>query len=249
MIRAFFILNAFLLCVAGLMAGCEQKSKAQKIIDQTIAHHGGEHYQQAVIEFDFRKRHYKIALDNGHYQYESWFTDATETGHDILSNTHYIREINGKAMDLSKKDSTKYASSLNSVAYFTLLPYPLNDPAVIKEYLGEATIAGEPYHKVHITFKETKGGKDFEDVFVYWFHQQTHQMDYLAYKYQTDEGGSRFRKAINPRTINGIYFADYINYEGPYPVESINDFDELFEQGALNELSRIELRNIVVELL
>lgn len=230
-----------------MLAACDQMPVGQQVVNKAIATHGGEHYQHADIKFDFRDRHYKILLDGGNYQYESWFTDSTGSVHDLLNNNHYKREINNEWLNLSDQDSAKYANSLNSVAYFALLPEPLEDAAVVKKYLGEVTLEGQPYHKVFVSFKEEQGGKDFEDIFVYWFHKETYQMDYLAYLYHTDEGGTRFRKAINPRDVNNIHFADYINYEGPYPIDSINHFDQLFEQGKLEELSRIELRNIEVQ--
>lgn len=71
-------------------------------------------------------------------------------------------------------------------------------------------------------------------------------MDYFAYEYQRDEGGSRFRKAYNQREVGGILFADYINYEGPYPTDSLASFDKFYEQGKLEELSVIESENVEV---
>jgi hypothetical protein len=93
---------------------------------------------------------------------------------------------------------------------------------------------------VQITFQQQGGGKDFEDVFIYWFDKDTYQLDYLAYYYNTDETGIRFREAYNRQTVDGILFQDYVNYE---PIDSnitVHQTDEQFERGLLKELSRIQ---------
>ncbi|MBK8501742.1 MAG: hypothetical protein IPL46_05765 [Saprospiraceae bacterium] len=71
--------------------------------------------------------------------------------------------------------------------------------------------------------------------------------DYLAYNYQTDGGGSRFRRAINRREVGGILFADYVNYKTDPETLYILNFDSLFETGALDSLSLIATENVVVK--
>ena len=39
-------------------------------------------------------------------------------------------------------------------------------------------------------------------------------MDHLAYSYETDGGGVSFRKGHNFRELNGMRFADYVNFKG-----------------------------------
>lgn len=229
-----------------LLYACTPQPTAQSIIDQAIARHGGDKYKSAVIEFDFRDRHYKAVLDQGLFSYERSWTDSLGRVHDILTNEGFSRTINNQPHEVSAEYARRYSNSVNGVIYFALLPYHLNDPAVIKTYVGKADVEGELYHKIQVTFREEKGGEDHEDVFVYWIHQDTFRMDYMAYEFQEDGGGSRFRKAYNQREVGGILFADYINYGGPYPADTLANFDELYEQGELEELSRIELENIVV---
>lgn len=77
---------------------------------------------------------------------------------------------------------------------------------MIKEYVGEVTIKGEPYHKIMVTFQQVGGGKDHDNKFYYWFHKENHTLDYLAYS----KFGNRFRAAYNIRIVNGIRFADYV---------------------------------------
>ncbi len=223
-------------------------NEAQRIVDAAIAAHGLERVDGRRIEFDFRGRHYVSERRGGAFTYERIFTDSTGRAiRDVLTNEGIHREVNGQLVELSAKDSAAYANSVNSVLYFALLPYNLNDPAVQKEYLGEGEVRGEPYDKVRITFRQEGGGKDFEDEFVYWFHRDRHTLDYLAYNYQTDGGGARFREAYNVRTVAGIRFADYINYKPVEPSMAVATFDSLLEAGDLEELSRIDTENPVVQ--
>ena len=68
-------------------------------------------------------------------------------------------------------------------------------------------------------------------------------MDYLAYSYEVDGGGVRFREAYNTRKIGGVLFQDYVNYKHLKNTD-VSTFDILFEKGELKELSRIELENV-----
>ncbi len=226
-------------------------SEVERIVDQVVQRHGGDLYKNSMVRFTFRDRVYKATRRGGSFEYERLFTnDAGEEVRDVLNNSGLYREINGARVALTAKDSSAYANSVNSVLYFALLPYFLNDQAVNKEYLGEVTIKNEPYHKIKATFEQQGGGKDFEDVYVYWFHRDSLTMDYLAYNYQTDGGGARFREAYNILNVNGIRFADYINFK-PKDERNLDveTFDRLFEQGDLEELSRIDSENIEVILL
>lgn len=143
--------------------------------------------------------------------------------------------------------AAKYTRSVNSTIYFALLPYGLNDPAVRKKYLGKTTFEGQPYFTIEVTFKKEGGGEDFNDVFLYWIHEKNFTMDYMAYLYYTDGGGLRFRKAYNPRKVNGILFQDFINYQPKDDSVSIAQIENAYKQNLLEELSRIEVTNIQVK--
>ncbi|MEL7534879.1 MAG: DUF6503 family protein, partial [Bacteroidota bacterium] len=141
-----------------------------------------------------------------------------------------------------------YSNSVNSVLYFIRLPYGLNDPAVNKKYLGEESIKGKKYHKIEVTFEQEGGGKDYDDVFVYWLDQQSHYLDYLAYSYETDGGGLRFRKAFNARTIGGIRFQDYVNYKAELQAgREAASLGLLYEAAELDSLSSIINENISLQ--
>lgn len=223
-----------------------EQNEAQRIIDQAIDVHGGDQLENTHISFDFRKRHFEVDMHQGQYQYESFFEDSLGSVHDVLNNQRFTREVNGEKISLSAEDSIAYKNSLNSVIYFALLPYFLNDPAVNKKLLGETMIKGEPYDEIQVTFEQEGGGSDHEDVYIYWIHQEDKTMDYLAYSFHVNEGGTRFREAYNIREIEGIRFADYINYESTAEAFALEDYETLFEEGKVEELSRIELENVEV---
>ncbi len=222
---------------------------AQSIVDSCISVHGGDNYLQARISFDFRGRSYTSIRRGGQYQYERSFVnprDSLEYIHDVLSNEGFYREINGERQIIADSFVNKYSNALNSVIYFACLPYGLNDGAVYKKYIGEVSIKDEPYHKVQISFDEEGGGEDFDDVFIYWIHTKTYQMDYLAYRYHVNGGGVRFREAYHQREVGGIRFADYVNYKMDKTLD-LSEIDKYFEAGVLSKLSLIELENLTVE--
>jgi hypothetical protein len=226
-----------------------QKDRAQQVVDQAIKEHGSDLVDQAFIEFDFRRRHYISDRNHGSYTYKRIFEDKDENKiEDVLTNDGFSRFINGERVNLEQKRATSYSSSVNSVIYFALLPFFLNDQAVIKSYLGEEVIKGERYHKVKVTFRQEGGGKDYDDQYMYWFHKKNATMDYMAYNFHVNGGGSRFREAYNIRMINGIRFADYINYKPKEQNLNIEGFASMFENDELEELSRIQTENIKVEI-
>ncbi len=73
-------------------------------------------------------------------------------------------------------------------------------------------------------------------------------MDYLAYKYFTGKGGMRFREAYNQRTVNGVTIQDYRNLQ-PKIKDGVpfGQIEKAFENGKLEELSIIELKNVKIK--
>jgi hypothetical protein len=225
-------------------------NQAQIIVDQAIAAHGGPILRHAVVAFDFRDKHFTITRNGGLYTYERTYTDSTGAVREVLNNDGIYREVDGVRVPLSEEATTKLATPLNSVPYFALLPFNLNDAAVQKRYLEEVDVEGEPYHKIEVTFQQEDGGSDFEDRFIYWFHKDRHTMDYFAYDYHRDEGGTRFRRAFNVRTIGGVRFADYHNFASDSlsgPETAIERYDEFLRTGAVELLSEIVLDKVTVQ--
>jgi len=229
------------------LVACDTQPDAQEIIDRAIAAHGGEHLDQAQLRFKFRKKDYQVHLNDGVFRYQSEYQDSLGSIHDELSNQGFIRKINNRTAKLSEEDSIVHMDALNSVVYFALLPYFLNDPSANKKLLEETTIQGEPYYKIQVTFDQEGGGTDHEDVFVYWIHQDRYTMDYLAYEFHVNGGGTRFREAYNVREVNGIRLADYNNYESTVENFQLSEYDRLFEEKQVKKLSEIKLENVTVE--
>ncbi|WP_439879995.1 DUF6503 family protein [Pontibacter sp. MBLB2868] len=239
-----------LLCVFVLacLPGCssDDEPNAQEIVDAAIAAHGGANLDQAVVSFRLRDKQYRALRDKDAYLYSRTFTDDS-TGqriHDVLTNSGFTRTVDSEKVELPQERKDAYSASVNSVIYFALLPYFLNDAAVKKAYLGEAKVKGEPYYKVKVTFVQNGGGEDHEDEYVYWIHQKKHTMDYLAYSYVEEDGkGSRFREAVNPRKIGGVLFQDYVNYTSrkDFPLQN---YDKAFEKGELEKVSEINLEEV-----
>ena len=122
---------------------CDDK-KAQHIVDNTIEKHGGSVFQSFRLEFDFRNRHYTAARKDGLFTYTREFTDSTGRIKDVLDNTGLVRYRNDTPIAISEERQRAFTSSVNSVFYFALLPFGLNDKAVNKQQLEDATIKGEP---------------------------------------------------------------------------------------------------------
>lgn len=243
-------LLALAACDGGPSEEASAPGKAESIIRQAALAHGGEHADRVKIEFDFREYHYTIILNGGMFQYERERPDSAGHIRDILTNNGFYREIDGVRTELSEEADSSYASSLNAVSYFMLLPFKLTDEAVQARYLSEEDILGEPYHEIEVTFEREGGGDDYQDRYVYWFHRDRHTMDYFAYDYETDDPGTRFREAYNARTVGGIRFQDYLNFTSETiaaPGDPIERMDSLLAIQELDTVSVIEKTNIVVE--
>lgn len=233
----------FILMIACKPSHKTSQNQGQEWINKAIKTHGGKLYNQSAYQFDFRGKTYQFLHQNQEFSYSVTTLKNTDTLCDVLQNNNFYRSINGTKVVLSEKEKNSYFSSLNSVIYFALLPYKLNDAAVRKNYIGSTYIRQQPYKTIQVTFTKEGGGEDYEDVFYYWIHSQEHTVDYLAYKYHTNGGGIRFREAYNRRSINGIIFQDYINYKADLQ-SKMSELGKLLEQNKLKEVSRIELKNI-----
>jgi len=241
------MIRPFYLCILSfLMFSCDPNEDPQAIIDAAIKTHGGGKFEALTVEFDFRKKHFTVARENGTTIYTREFPhDSLGSIKDVLTNrTDFERYANDTLLDISQEWQGRYGRSVNSVLYFFQLPYGLNDPAVYKKYLGKKILNGKMYDKIKITFAQEGGGDDFEDVFIYWISEVDKTLDYLAYSYTTDGGGTRFRQAVNRRKIEGMVFQDYINFKAAAKDLPIEKHDDYFVEGLLIELSIIANENI-----
>jgi hypothetical protein len=236
--------------VALLILSCQSKPsvEVQSIVDRSIEVSGGEKYKDFKMSFDFRNRQYKTERKLGTYTYQRITKDSLHTIVEGYGNsTTFFRRVNDTLVTINDTLAHKITNAINSVNYFVLLPYGLNDAAVNKTYMGTKALKGQDYHKVKVTFNQDGGGDDFDDVYVYWFNATTHKVDYLAYSYHVNGGGMRFREAYNERYVNGLRIVDYNNYKPNSEAVALFDLDTAFEAGQLKLLSKIETENVIVE--
>ena len=223
----------------------EKNISAQEIIDKAIVNSGTDKVTNSEITFKFRDKHYFAYREYGNFKLIREFDSII----DGLTNDGFKRFVNLKEVNLSESDSKKYANSVNSVHYFSVLPFGLNDKAVKKKLLQSSTLKGKDYYKVEISFVEEGGGEDFEDVFIYWIGKDDFLIDYLAYSYHTNGGGKRFRVLKEQCVKNGIRFVDYHNYKPLKKDVKLIDLDNAFEKNELKKVSEIVLKDIKVKLL
>lgn len=225
-------------------SACSDTANPDRIIDKSIAYYNMDKLKNATLEFGFRNARFKSMQKDGQFKYERTFSDSTGKVHDILTNDGFKRVLNGRELSLDSLDYAKYSQSLNAVIYFLYLPLKLNDPSVVKKYLGEVSIKGKSYHKLKISFDQSKGGADHNDIFYYWFDTEDYSMDHFAYS----SGGNRFREVLRTQNAGGVIFQDYINYQMPLDdsITSVLKYDSLYNVGKLRELSRIELLDMVL---
>ncbi|PWG04363.1 DUF6503 family protein [Polaribacter aquimarinus] len=237
----FILLSVFII-------SCQSPKKelsAQEIIDKSILYSGTDKVANSEIKFKFRDKSYFAYRQNGNFKLIREFDSII----DGLTNEGFQRFINLEKQELSKEDASKYANSVNSVHYFSVLPFGLNDKAVHKKLLSSSTIKGKEYYKIEITFSEDGGGEDFEDVFIYWIGKDDFLVDYLAYSYHTNGGGKRFRVLKEQCIKNGIRFVDYHNYKPLNISISLIDIDKAFENNQLKKVSEIVLKDISVKII
>ena len=234
-----------LLLLVFLILSCsktESEFTAQQIIDKSIKASGADKVSQSKIAFTFRDKVYLATRNNGQFE----FTRSFDSIKDVLSNTGFMRFIHGEQVVLTGSVANNTKNSVNSVHYFSVLPFGLNDAAVQKKILPSVVIKGQPYYKIEVRFSEEGGGEDFEDVFVYWVHQKSFLIHYLAYEFHTNGGGFRFREVTSEKIIEGIRFVNYANYKPNKQITDVKIIDSLFIAGNLNKVSDIILKNIQV---
>ncbi|WP_421978432.1 DUF6503 family protein [Roseivirga seohaensis] len=219
---------------------------AQQILDSAIQKHGYKSGEPLEIQFDFRGNHYNARIsDKGDVYKRTSYKDGNELEDIVTSNT-FIRRVNQKEVRMEEDSiSSILAGDTRSVVYFALLPYAANREVISKHLMPSIKIKEDTYYKVEVTYGKNGGGKNFENIFVYWINQKTHTIDYLAYSYYINGGGVRFREAYNQREVNGVLFQDYINYtiDSDFPA---HELDYAFQTDQLREISRIDLENVQV---
>ena len=226
-------------------------AEAQAVIDQALRAHGTAVLDDADVTFGFRGAHFELEnRADGAWSIRRLTADpAAGEVIDELRADGIRRRAAGADVPLNPSEATSVESGVNSVAYFALLPYKLNDPAARKRMLEPATIGGRRYDVVEVTFSEAGGGADWEDRFVYWFDARRHTLDYLAYAFAVNGGGTRFREAVNARTAGGVRVQDYQNYTADSTgalFQRLERYPELLGTDRLRLLSTVALDSVQV---
>ena len=231
-----------------ILVSCSNSShiSTSQIINKSIKAHGWDQDDFSIV-FDFRDYQYELKRKNKFYSFQRTTKKEGNAVKDLMSSKKKLKRfINNKSVELSDSMTNVFSNSLNSVMYFFQLPRPLKDQAVITKYLGLAKIFNEKYWTIKVTFKENGGGKDYKDEFRYWININNGEIDYLAYNYLTEGGGTRFRQAVNKQSKKGFIFQDYINFKPKVKFISLDSLPIFFESGNLIKVSNIKNKNIRV---
>ena len=234
--------------LALLPAACRVRPEgAAAVVEDSIERHGGEVFDRIHVRWGFRGVPFEVTRDDGRFRYQQTVEDSLgQAIVEVMENEGSWIEVNGDRQDLDPRSRTRLETAVNSVVYFGFLPFRLDDPVVQLADLGTAEVGGELYRKVEVTFQREGGGPDWEDRFVYWFHEANHTLDYLAYREATDVETTRFRRAVNRRDIEGLLVQDYENYTADPNAGDVADYDQLFEEGGLRLVSMVEFDDMEV---
>ena len=222
----------------------QQQKTAQEIIDESIVFYGGDRWNELHLDFQFRKHQYSLYRTKKGTVYTRTTLEEPILKDSLFSSGRFIRYQDGAIVSLSDSLQQVYSESVNSVLYFFQIPKVLNDKAVLKSRLADQEIEGKHYHSIKISFQKEGGGTDFEDEFRYWIDTETAAIDYLAYNYLTNGGGTRFRKVNKRIEKNGMRFQDYLNYKPLDKKTPLDSLPTLFELEQLIQLSIIENKTI-----
>ncbi len=220
---------------------------AEQWINKAIEAHGSDALENSEVLFTFRGADFLVKKEGHDFYYQRQQIDTS--GQRIIDQVwpdSTYRTIDGERELLTPKKSDAISESIHSVVYFAFLPQALKDPAVQSSYIDQTKVKGQSYHRIKVTFDEKNGGEDHEDEYLYWIHDTKHTLDYLAYNFQVNGGGARFRVAENPRDISDVRFQDYKNYKPVDDSKGLMRLDSLYEKGDLELVSEIKLRNIEV---
>ncbi len=234
---------------AGLVSACQVGSPGgpAEIVAASIDRHGGDGFDRVHLTWDFRGVPFEVIRYDGSFRYQRTVEDSLGSPVvEVIQNEGSWVEVDGERRELDPQSRARLETAVNSVVYFGFLPFHLDDPPVRATDLGTGELAGEPYRKIGITFEQEGGGPDWEDRFIYWFHEVDGQLDYLAYREAADVETTRFRRAVNRREIGGLLVQDYENYTGDPDVGDVADYDRLFEAGRLRLVSMVEFENLAV---
>ena len=224
--------------------------RANALIAQTQSAHRSDSLDGARLSFLFRGTDYSAQFGDDGQRYARSGKDALGPFADTLDARGFRRTRGSHTDSLPPAAALAAEEALNSVLYFALLPRPLTDGAVQPRHLGETRIGDESYQVLDVTFGREGGGRDWQDRFVYWIHDERHTIDYLAYAFHVNGGGIRFRQAFGAREVEGVRVQNYRNFAPTDATLSPNDLErlpQLWRAGRLRHLSDVILDDVRIE--
>lgn len=241
-------ITLFLTLIVILITSCAKQETAETILKKSVHAHGGELYKNSIITYEFRDKNYKLTMDGWKFSYERSFTDSSGTSIiEGMNNDGAYKFIDREKQILSEEDAARLKYSINAARYFNVLPLQLVNKAVVPKLLGEATIDDKYYYELEITFRQDGGGEDYQDRYILWIEKEDHLLEYFAYYYHVNGGGSRFREMVNTRKAGGLILSDQINYTSENIDKNIEDYKERFNSGDIKKISEIKLENLEVK--
>ncbi len=248
-----------ILALSPSMAFGEEPAESGRvaIVSRAIEHHGGDVYRHSETELDLCSKsgcfHVVARVDGDRFA----FTVSGQSGGAQLevrsSNDALEVSKDGAPLAVDANQEQKYRDWAMARVYFCFLPYRLDDPSVRQQDLGLVDWQGRRLHKVKVTF-EAGTSTDAGDEYVYWFDPESARLEYLAYSYDDNGGGLRFRRSVRHRRIGGLLFFDQENYgvdggSADGPGLSVDSIDDAYARDRMRHVSTVRLESIEVRLL
>ena len=220
------------------------------IVERSIEHHGGDLYRHSETALDLCSKSgcFQVVarVDGDRWAYT--VTGKSGGSKRRVVSSHDALEVwrDGDTEAVPAEEEQRYRDWAMARVYFCFLPYRLGDPSVRQQDLGLVDWDGRQLHKVKVTF-EPGSSTDAGDEYLYWFDPETARLEYLAYSYDDNGGGLRFRRAVNHRRVNGLLFFDQENHGANGPGLSVDDIDPDYVRDSMRHVSTVRLESIRVE--
>lgn len=248
-LRAIASLVLLALSAVPLAAAEPPKVERLPIVDRAIEHHGGDLYRGSDSELDVCSRsgcfHVRARVDGDLYRYEVTGTVRGADRRVVATNDSVEMWEDGEPVELDAEGQERARDFVNARIYFPYLPYRLNDPSVYKQDLGLESWNGRELHKVKVTFA-AGSSTDADDEYLYWLDPDTGRVEQLAYSFQGNPGGLRFRTGKNYRRVGGILFFDQSNLGIEGDGLRVDQIDPDFVRNNLRPVSEVRFDGIAV---
>lgn len=219
---------------------------AQKIERQA----GGEVHQTATIKADYQGDQYVVSRNCGRFKIKRISTNAAQQTVTLtLSNVQLQKTVDGNVIKLTDSVQNQLVDQLLKHVFLLEFPFGINSQTVRKQYLKNETINGEKYAKLEVAFLRSRVKPAVIANYIIWINPETATVAFVANTSNSDKTEMEFRKAINPRLVNGIRVVDYEYYHLKTPNSAtLSKLGFAFQQGKLKKIRQEEWHNLKVEI-